>query len=268
MAEELKQTIASVEVTSLRPDGEPLDQWDVADCLTQLALGFYHRWDPMPPDWWLRPRRAWNMYVRAVLDEHLPGFDSPSQIVNALDAWNRSIPEQEQRLPPAPHEGAELLRGWREVRDKFLPNPVPVWLDRGILPQAIEHGGKGCLIWAKFRAIGHEFERLGLRYFGAGTSPSNAMGETIALSIPAHGTGKNLQAWSRSLVLTPPANADAWEQLIGRTHRMGQKADTVQVSVIGSIDYHGAALGRVLSEARASSKAAGFTHKLVAADWT
>lgn len=199
------------------------------------------------------------MYARAVLDERLPGFDSEGQIVNALD--HGAAP------PPAAPEGRELLAAWRGVRDHFEPNPVPVWLDRNVLEQAIEHAGRDALIWTRYRAAGQALEEMGIPYYGAGTHPEGANGRTIAVSIAAHSTGRNLQAWSRSLVLTPMANADAWEQLIGRTHRAGQHADTVEVDVIGSIDYHGAVLGRVLTEARAITKASGFEHKLVTAEW-
>jgi hypothetical protein len=261
MPPKLKAIIDDVALTSMRPDGELLDEWELPECLCQLACGFYYVWDPMPPDWWLLPRRAWRAYERSVLDEHLPGFDSPSMIANALDHGG---PLQ----PPAANLGRELLQAWRAVRDQFTPNPVPVWLDASIMTQAVERAGAGCLIWTKYRAVGHLLEGLGVPYYGGGTNPRAAKGKTIAASIAAHGTGKNLQAWHRSLVLTPMANANAWEQLIGRTHRLGQRADTVHVDVLASIDYHGAVLGRVLAEARATSAASGFSHKLVDADWT
>jgi hypothetical protein len=51
---------------------------------------------------------------------------------------------------------------------------------------------------------------------------------TCAMSIRAHGTGKNLQKWCSQLVLSPPTGAKTWEQLLGRSHRLGQEADEVQ----------------------------------------
>jgi len=51
-----------------------------------------------------------------------------------------------------------------------------------------------------------------------------------AMSIKAHGTGKNLQRWSRNLLTSFLPNGSALEQLIGRTHRVGQEADEVYVS--------------------------------------
>lgn len=274
---ELRATIERVATSSMRPDGELLDEWDLPDCLCQLAQGFFYVWDPAPPDWWLRPRRGWRAYVRAVLDEHLPGFDSESPIVRALDreikpSAEMTGPEFVETLdstrPPAHREGIELLQAWRAVRDEFTPNPVPVWLSDEPLRQAAAHVDRHTLIWVKHRAAGRKLEDLGIPYFGGGTNPEPAAGRTIALSINAHGTGRNLQAWSRSLVLTPPANAAAWEQLIGRTHRAGQRADTVRVEIIAAIPYHGEVIGRVVTEARAVQRASGFDQKLCVADWT
>jgi len=317
LPEQLAAVIQQTAATGIRPAATPgeepvlLNEWELPDCLCQLALGFFYVWDPMPPEWWLRPRSGWRAYVRAVLDEQLEGFDSESQIVRALDRSQQhtitetyypedddddddafeSISHDEAAAqtdrdrgppltrtvtidalalqPPMPEEGLELLQAWRAIRDDFVPNPVPVWLDRSILQAAIKHAGKGCLIWTRYRAAGHELERLGVPYYPGGTDPESAPeGSTIAVSIAAHGTGRNLQSRSRALVLTPMANADAWEQLIGREHRAGQLADTVSISVLESIDYHGAVLERVLAEAHATTRASGFTHKLVAADWT
>lgn len=253
----VREAIEKTTRTGARPDDELLDELELPDCLSQLSLGFYYRWDPEPPKWWLRPRRAWAAYIRAVLDEHLDGLDSASQVVAAVERGDA----------PAAVEGAQLLEGWRAVKHRFTPNPVPVWLDRSIVTQAIKHAGTGTLIWTRYRAVGDELQRQGVPYFGGGTTPLSEGRTPIGLSIQAHGTGRNLQAWHRNLVLTPPANADAWEQLIGRTHRAGQAADVVEVSIIDAVPYHEDVISRVRSEARAVSKAFGFEHKLVIADW-
>lgn len=258
----LKQIIAGVTISSLRPDGELLDEWELPDCQSQLALGFYYVWDPLPPEWWLWPRRQWRQFVRDVLDAHLEGFDSEAQIVNALDA---EVPTHEV---PGADEGRRLLTAWRAVRDQFEPNTVPVWISDEVLREAVAAAKREpTLVWVRYRAAGLKLHELGLPYYGGGQDPEGARG-SIALSISAHGTGRNMQAWHRSLVLTPPANADAWEQLIGRTHRAGQRSDTVHVSVIGTIDYHATTMARILSQAHAITRASGFDHKLAIADWT
>jgi hypothetical protein len=258
----LRKVIEDTEIASMRPDGELIDQWELADCLCQLALGFYYVWDPMPPDWWLGPRRAWRAYVRDVLDERHDRFDSESLIVNALDRGTSP-------LPPEWRSGRALLAAWRDVRDRFEPNPVPVWLDRSIIKAAAEHTREhNAIAWTRYRAAGFALDAAGVPYYPGGVDPESATpGTPIACSIAAHGTGRNMQAWCRSLVLTPPANANAWEQLIGRTHRPGQRADVVGIDVIGTIEYHGAVLGRVTAKARAVSRASGFSQKVVDATW-
>lgn len=269
LPEALKQIIEGVSISSLRPDGELLDEWELPDCQSQLALGFYYVWNPLPPDWWLAPRRAWRQFVRDILDARLEGFDSEAQIVNALDRGPElgiHVVSDRPEVPGA-EEGLRLLTEWRNVRDQFEPNTVPVWIDDGVLREAAAVAKREpTLVWVRYRAAGQKLHELGLPYYGGGQDPEGARG-SIALSIAAHGTGRNMQAWCRSLVLTPMANADAWEQLIGRTHRSNQRSDTVYVQVIGTIDYHSVTLGRVLSQAHAIAHASGFDHKLTIADW-
>lgn len=260
----LREAIDEVARTKLRPDGEPLDDWGLPDCLCQLAQGFYYVWDPMPPQWWIRPRRAWLGYARAVLDEHLPGLDSEGQLAQALDLG---------RAPAAvaPREGLELLTGWRAVKDRFVPNPVPIWLDDDPLLDVAAHvQRRRCIVWVRHVAAGERLAQYGLPYFGAGTDPEHEAErrKPFVASLQAHGVGQNLQAWDSMLFLTPPANADAWEQAIGREHRQGQRADHISVEYLATIPYHADVMKRVRAEARRITKANGFGHKLVLADWT
>lgn len=276
---QLRQLIEAVAVSSMRPDGELLDDWELPDCLCQLSLGFFYRWDPRPPDWWLKPRRAWRSYVRGVLDARLPHFDSEGQIVQALDQeqgyadWTQRLWAWEQggRLvePPDAQDGREKLSRWREVRGKFEPNPVPVWLDTSVMQQAaVWAATEPGIVWVRHRAAGWAMQSLGVSYFGGATEPEQAdPRRSIACSIKAHGEGKNLQAWHRMLVTCPPADALAWEQLIGREHRPLQKSDTVEVAIINAIPYHKEVMDRVLRQARAVAVASGFRQKLTSATW-
>lgn len=268
----LVDALAYVESTKARPDGEPLDEWDLPDYLCQIAGGgFYYVWDPLPPDWWLAPRRGWNMYKSAIVTpkdpaDQIDGLDSPLQLVRALDRCKRHGPGP--WAPPAWQEGCELLAMWRAVDKRFVPNPVPVWLDDSPLRQAAQ-AEPGTLIWTRHVAAGQRLAQLGVPYYGAGSNPESAPhGTTIALSVSAHGTGFNLQhGWSRNRVISPMASAELWEQLVGRTHRQGQRAPIVHVEVPDSIDYHRDVLSRVMSRTRAVSKFSGFDYKLLAARW-
>jgi len=248
-----------VSEAGMRPDGELLEEWEAADYLCQLAQGFWYTWDPLPPKWWLEPRRNWNKYVREVLELHLEGFDSPSMVVNALDR------KSEEVEPPNAKRGRLLLKEWRAVRDKFTPNTVPVWINDAPLQQVVREA-EG-LIWTRHRAAGERLRKLGIPYYGAGSNPEAATEETIALSIAAHGAGRNLQRYDRALILTPPATSDPWEQIIGRIHRQGQKSDVVSVSVYEAFDYHRSAVGRVRQQSHRVSDASGFGMKVSEATW-
>jgi hypothetical protein len=56
-------------------------------------------------------------------------------------------------------------------------------------------------------------------------------------SIQAHGTGRNLQMFSRNLVVSCPSAGADWEQLLGRTHRQGQQADEVEYDFFDTFDH-------------------------------
>lgn len=259
---ELQQTIDEVARSGMRPDDVILGPIETPSCLAELALGFWSKWDPLPPDWWLEPRSDWYAYVRDVIAERLDGFDTPFQLVASLDSGADDAPDADI--------GRELLARWRAVKELFVPNPVPVWITDDVLRQAANHVRReAAIVWVHPVAAGQKLHELGVPYYGAGNNPENAVhGKSIACSVQAHREGKNLQLHSaRSLVLSIPAKARAHEQLIGRQHRAGQPKGTVKVEYIGSIEYHGAVLARVLTDARADTKASGFDHKLVIADW-
>jgi hypothetical protein len=259
----LRRLITTCALLGKRPDGERVTEWEMPDLQCCLAQGFYQVWDPLPPRWWLDPRRAYLEYERAVLDEQIEGFDTPSQIRDALDDRHR------RPQPPAAAEARALLAAWRAVKDKFEPNSVPVWVTPAIMDAVVAHATKpGQIVWVKHRAPGIELQRRGLPYFGADTAPhQHTPGAPMCCSIPAHGRGKNLQAWWRALVLHPPAKARKWEQLISREHRPGQHAPTIFVEVIAGVEYHGQVLERVVNEAKADSDASGVPNKIVIAKW-
>lgn len=263
LPEAVRRAIEDVEATGMRPDDEPLSDAQAVDCIQQLAgAGFYYVWDPLPPEDWLTARRAWHAYERAIRDEHLPGLDSTKQIEDALDDQPETVPYGDT--------GLELLHAWRAIEPTFEINRVPIWIDDSVLRQAVEFASAQpdpCLIWTGHPAAGRRLSELGVPYFGAGQPPPRDGKRTIAVSIDAHGKGRNLQAYRRGLVLTILANPEGWEQLIGRWHRRGQTADLVEVAIIDAIDYHRTTMSRVRYEARKDGRAADLEQKLIRATW-
>lgn len=262
----LLETIRVTEASGMRPDGELLDPLRVPDCLCTLALGFYLVWRDPPPTWWLQPRRAWFGYVRAMLDEHLEHFDSPTPIVRALDRWAQG---HAGPYPPSPREAFALLQAWRAVEDEYTPVTMPVWLDDAPIQQLAERMRPATVAWFAHPDAGERLAKYGIPWYGADTDPESARpGTPIACSIDSHGTGKNLQrGWYRMIVTHGIPNQERWEQLIGRHHRQGQRSDVVEIEIIDAIEYHRTSLERARARARAMSHGSGFRHKLVEATW-
>jgi hypothetical protein len=209
----------------------------------QLACGFYYRWvwpGGTPDDddrAWLAARAAWHKDVREMLARSAQeGFDSP------LLLWNAAARGDWQPASWAP---------WASVRDRYRPHPPveAVWLDDFFIKDvglwvakqqqraAVSDGG--AIVWTVHAEVGKQLsERLRLPYYGEGRAAAEALtvahprnAPVIICSQLAHGTGRNLQAYDANLVTTCPANAPDIEQLIGRTHRPGQRADEVHVTV-------------------------------------
>ncbi len=95
---------------------------------------------------------------------------------------------------------------------------------------------------------------------------ADASGPIIA-SIASHGTGKNLQhQWSDNLVTAVPASGLTWEQMLGRTHRQGQKADEVTCHLYLHTDGVIDSWHRALGDAAYLQDTLGTPQKLLNAD--
>lgn len=243
-----------------RPDGMPVDierdvdsdeaydpkqlerGADIWACARQLALGFHYEWSPPPPTSWLNARRDWSAFVREVLSRSRT-LDSPLQVANAVDNGERE-------------DGVELLAAWRSIRDTFRPNTVAVWHDDSILEECARWAKKAPgIVWVEHRLFGDRLAReTGMPFFGQsgfdkdGVYIEDARPESIIVSIRANKDGKNLQhKWHRNLVVSPPEGWDVWQQMLARTHRPGQKADSVEVDVMWGCLEHLRAWDKALS---------------------
>jgi len=199
----------------ITPGGE-----EISDALSlwrhssELACGFYYRWNPMPPRGWLDARAEWHRFVRHKIQYSKGKYDTMGQVALEIQRGMSS--------PQYDH--------WKEIEPTFEPNTEAVWVDDFLVKEAEKWALKEQgIVWVAHRAVGERFNENGrIPYFGAGDDAALlAHKGACAASIAAHGTGKNLQAWSRGLLLVPPASGDTFEQLLGRFHRPGQAADDV-----------------------------------------
>jgi hypothetical protein len=89
----------------------------------------------------------------------------------------------------------------------------------------------------------------------------------MALSIRSHGTGLNLQKSSDNLVLCWPSSGKTCEQLVGRTHRYGQQADTVTMAYYAPTPEADRAVDASRSDARYIEETQGSPQKLNYGTW-
>jgi hypothetical protein len=230
----------------------------------ELGQGFYYQWTEVPPPEWLAARKAWRRYVRGVLAGSRT-YDSPLQVENAVISGALVSPDYEP---------------WRRIRDSFKPITQAVWIDDSLMASVASYKYEGPTIcWVEHEAVGRALGALSIPFFGAAgickVGPSAYLGQSIetttatvvAASISANAEGRNLQRWSRNLVLSPPSMGSIWEQLLGRTHRDGQQADTVDCMVFAPTNHHEKCLTQALAYAKYIYETTGQEQKLMAATW-
>lgn len=192
----------------------------------QLALGFYYKWawpGGVVDHEWLQARSEWHRAVRSFLRYRAkPGIDSPLLLARAIDQGVVEIPE---------------FAAWNAVKDRPQPPTEAVWLDKTLIRDAVVEFAvkEPGIVWYEHTAVGDLLASWKMMVYGAGEQPGllNEKGDrTIACSIRAHSTGKNLQMFSRNLILSPPSSGKTWQQLLGRSHRPGQEADCVTADVL------------------------------------
>lgn len=258
--------LSALEDSWTRPDGEELvDAMSVGRCARELSCGFYYRWrfprkEPTEViERWLKARKEWHKELREKLKLSRPHMDSPLLCAKAAIRWFKGYTHVErdpeghetarQAIPPRSTTGplpvwpSLCWPEWEEVRDSVKPETEAVWLSDFFVEDCLAWLAEGPgLLWYEFdglaRRIRERAKVAGVRVVHAGPGDEGnraviglAGGEAVVASIRAHGTGKNLQQFSRNLVANPPSSGSEWEQLLGRTHRQGQTADEVTVEV-------------------------------------
>lgn len=250
----VKDALDLVRRTEARPDGQELvEETEVAACLKQVACGFFYRWkfprgepSALIEEWFSR-RKAYFSEVRRLLEHPRTFLDSPGY---AMDAAKRALAGYKG---PLPVWHSRHFAAWQEIQKEVQPVSEAVWVSDWLARDAVEWAKNSPgIIWCLHTAFARRVAELGrLPYFGGGDLASLEIAKetgarSIVASIKAHGTGKNLQAFSRNLVANSPSDGGAWEQLLGRTHRLGQTAESVSVDVY----RHTPEVARALEDAR------------------
>lgn len=237
--------------------------------LRQLSLGFYYRWD-WPNDEvdreWLYARREWREQVRRIVRYGPSDLDTPGLVQNAVQRGEYD------------HDD-EIMEAWNEWDDHRHKDPPPketIWLDDYVVQDVLERvervtdNGHAPIVWYHWRAVAERLDELGLDIYwpGGGRDPEQASGDApIGLAIKSAKEGNNLQQFDNNILPTPPSNGLLWEQLLGRTHRQGQEADTVQFSAYVQTDKLRQSVRDAIVDAQYVERTQDQRQKLLLTDW-
>ena len=236
--------------------------WRAKQHVTQ---GFFYQWDwpdGIPDYDYMDARSSWSRHVRAVLStEARTGFDSPTLVAK----------EVERQLESGANDPIHrAYKRWLPYTDTPPPPTKTIWLDDYLVRHAANWANtqsEPVILWYSSQAVGELLRSWGWPVYGAGDSPPLTP-HTCAMSIKAHGVGKNLQGWSKALVIAPPSGGLVWEQLLGRSHRQGQQADEVVMFVYAHHQTFKDSLRKAVREARYIEASTGNTQKLLYATKT
>ncbi len=241
------------------PNGDTCQDVDVFRHVRTLVQGFYYLWDPEPPAGWRKARAAWAAFANEILAMHDPRYDSPLMV--AQGCMRGELPDR-------------AWVAWVDVRDDYQITSRPEWLDDAPLEAVLAEVQGPTLIWVEHRAAGERLAALsGFPYFhkkgrdATGRAIEDAdPSETLILSIASNAEGRNLQAWSQNFVVTPPPSGKTWEQLLSRTCRSGQLADTITVRPMLGHPKMSQAMETARNDARYVQQTTGTRQKLLLAD--
>ena len=231
-----------------------------ARVMKQLACGFFYRWDwgPDGPDEkWLETRREWGRALRYFLRyRSRAGLDSPALVERALKRGEVS------------GDIVDVWTAWQKVKDRPEPETVPVWINDFMIRAAEKWADKNPkgIIWYEHRAFEDAFRERGWPVYASGDDASTATEPVIVCSIKAQGTGKNMQAFHRNLILSMPSNGSTLEQLIGRTHRPGQLEDEVFLDWYAHTPEMVNACEKAIADAEYMQESMGQRQKLLLAE--
>jgi len=235
-------TLKTLEDTWEIAGNEIADAMTLARVRRQVVSGFYYRWvwpGGVVDKEWLEARSDWQRAVRKLLGgpRATTGLDSPALVAAAAERRDSKVSDLWDRWA-----------AWKAVKRRPEPPVEAVWLSEYLVDAALERAeqrskSEPVIVWYESRALEAAFRARGLPVYGAGGDSDKlielaarfdagrAPPPIICCSIAAQGTGKNLQSWRQSVVAQPSSSGVTWEQMLGRLHRQGQRADSVQWDV-------------------------------------
>lgn len=211
----ITQAAANMRASWERPDGaEFFDTLEMWRHLRTLSVGFYHRWNPAPPDEWRSARRDWAAIVREILRTNRRGLHSEVPVREAVAAGEYG------------QDVLKILQTWREQEPRYDPekNKEAIWISRGAIDAAIIWASKNPgLIWVSYPEFGNALSKItGIPfYWNKGLDAKGRFIEDhpkktpMIASLHANSAGLNLQyGRSKMLYTSFPTTGLAAEQCL------------------------------------------------------
>lgn len=241
-----------------------------------------------PPRAWMDARRRWTRFVRETL-RHSRELDTELQVVRAITQCSRcgrneghhpwlecqTYRPRVNQVVVDPDDGKRraVYDEWVALRPTYEPETVPRWLDDTTLEfaKAWMESNVG-IVWVEHLAFAERLAHAsGRPYYGQGGVDSRGRPiederESCIASISANCEGRNLQHFSRGLIVSCPPNGAILEQLLGRNHRDGQDADEVGFDLVLACREQWEGWNKALEESRYIEQSTGVVQKLLIAD--
>ena len=238
-------------------DNEIVSAAHMVDIQRNLLSGHGYKWASPPDKIWMDVKKLWDAEVRKRLKRPAKGRDTP----RLVEKW------VEENTPKDP-----VFQLWAKHRDYRPPPRVPVWFSDYLLEDVVRRFKDApedpVLVFYSGTAVRDRLKEVGfLEVYGPGEAPpSEPRFPFTWVSRESHAEGHNLQAWGRMVILEPPPTGTAFEQMLGRIHRTGQKRDEVQVYIYTHHEIHRSSFWRAYYKEVNQRTLYGMQRKLLAAN--
>ncbi len=218
--------------------------------------------------------QEYHKHLRAFLDtRHQPGCDTPMLV--ALEI-NRQLKKEPAKFK-LPSPLIEAYRIHQDANYDDLPKrrSVPIRICDYKIRSAVEwcrhhapeNKGPGGIVWFHHPEVGRWISELlkveGIAHTVAFAGDNEApLKKGLVIASYAHAIGKNLQHQNRNLVVELRREAATMEQMLGRTHRSGQKADDVRADVFVSNGFDLAIFNSILRDSDYIQATTGMMQRL------
>lgn len=256
--------------------------------MRELSAGFYNRrfWDETHPlVGQAKERFAIEQEYNKILNEFFrssrkprAGLDTP-MLVGKHHEIHGAIGGQDELY--------RLWLAWKALESEDLPErqsePVRVCdfkirhaVEWAVRIRKTRGGPRGGILWCYHQGVAEwlreSLTSVGLPVLmkgGGATWLENDGSENYfcVASIEAHHAGKNLQHHRHQLAVQMPRPADYVEQMLGRCHRQGQRADRLTFNTNLTLDWDHEQLSSTLSDTAYQKETLGGDYKLLIADW-